>query len=45
MDRDSGFVPALSSVSFNLKVEMDINKDRLFSGELGFKKNKEKEEF
>lgn len=34
MDRDSGFVPAFSSVSFNLKVEMDINKDKVRIGQV-----------
>lgn len=34
MDRDSGFVPALSCVSFNLKVEMDINKDKVRIGQV-----------
>ena len=35
MDRDdSGFVPAPSSVSFNLKVEMDINKDKVRIGQV-----------
>lgn len=34
MDRDSGFVSALSSVSFSLKVEMDINKGKVRIGQV-----------
>lgn len=47
-DKAFGFVPAPSSFSFILKVEMGRNKDkvrwnRLFHGELCFKKKKKKD--